>query len=313
MNLFVNRASPVPIHDQLVAQVGQLVASGSLSPGQRLPSIRGLASRLGVHHLTVLAAYRTLAERGVLEIREGSGVRVAQLAAQAGGWREGVALSAMAAYFVAQARARGHSGAAIEAACRDALAPRHARRLVVVNPHPDLQQLYLHELGAVVACPMEARTPEQVEAEGAAAFADAALLTSTNFAAAVRRAVGEDRVLIVFKLAAADPMLARARALPADAAVAVASRSPRFVFLMRELLSSVLPEDRLLAADLADAKRAAAAIKHADLVVTDSSSATEMTRRARPAVFVHRLLSDEVAGELAPHLPPEAFRPRGAV
>lgn len=107
MQLFINRDSPVPIHDQLVAQVGQLVASGALSSGERLPSIRGLAARLGIHHLTVLSAYRSLAERGVLEIREGSGVRVAQVQPQAGAWREGVALSAMAAYFVAQARIGG--------------------------------------------------------------------------------------------------------------------------------------------------------------------------------------------------------------
>jgi GntR family transcriptional regulator len=312
VNLFVNRDSPVPIHDQLVAQVGQLVACGALTPGERLPSIRGLASRLGIHHLTVLSAYRTLADRGVLEIREGSGVRVAQLAPAGGGWREGIALSAMAAYFVAQARARGHAGEAILAACRAAVAPRHVARLVVVNPHPDLQELYLHELSRIVACPMEGRTPEQVEAEGAAAFADAALLTSTNFAAPLRRTVGEERAVIVFRLASAEPMLARVRALPPDAVAAVASRSSRFVFLMRELLSGVLPEDRLLAADLGDAKRAAAALKLADLVVADSSCSSEMTKRTRREVFVHRLLSDEVAGELAAHLPPEAFRPRAA-
>src|SRR5947199_7528804 len=102
MKVFINRDSPVPIHDQLVAQVGQLVACGALAPGERLPSIRGLASRLGIHHLTVLGAYRALAERGVLVIREGSGVRVAEFSERAP--QAEVALAAMAAYFVAQAR-----------------------------------------------------------------------------------------------------------------------------------------------------------------------------------------------------------------
>lgn len=308
MKLFVNRDSPVPIHDQLVAQVGQLVASGSLTPGERLPSIRGLATRLGIHHLTVLSAYRSLAGRGVLEIREGSGVRVAQHQPQAGGWREGVALSAMAAYFVAQARARGHGDDAILAACRSALAPAQVARLVVVNPHPDLQALYRHELGAWVALPIEARTPDEVQAEGAAAFADAGLCTSTNFAGPLRKMVGEERALIVFRLASTEPMLAAARALAADAVATVASTSERFVFLMRELLSAVLPADRLLGADLAEPAKAKGALKLADLVITHPSNRAAVAKVARGQIFEHRLLAEDMAGALAQYVPPEAFR-----
>jgi DNA-binding transcriptional regulator YhcF (GntR family) len=307
MKLFLNRDSGVPLHDQLVAQVGQLVAAGQLAPGERLPSIRGLASRLGVHHLTVLAAYRTLAGRGVLTIREGSGVRVAALTPPSGGWREGVALTAMARYFVEQARSRGHRDDAILDACRAALAPGRVERLVVVNPHPDLQALYMHELQSVVDLPIEARTPEEIEVAGPAQFADACILTSTNFAAPLGKLLGDDRPLVIFRLASTEPLLARARELPDDALVAVASRSPRFVFLFRELLSGVLPQDRLLGCELS-APKARALLRQADLVVTETASAADVKSMTRAPVIAHRLLADDVAASLAPHLPPEAFR-----
>jgi len=307
MKVFINRESPTPIHEQLVAQVGQLVACGALAPGERLPSIRGLASRLGIHHLTVLGAYRALAERGVLVIREGSGVRVADLASERAPHAE-VALAAMAAYFVAQARAAGHDDAAIETACRAALAPPPITRLVVVNPHVDLQRLYAHELAERVALPIEGLKPEEVEARGVAAFADACLLTSTNFAAPLARALGPTRALVILPLNSTDALMARARALPADAMVAVVSRSERFVFLFRQMLSAVLPAERLIGAELTEVKRAKAALANAAVVLTDAACRAEVARSARGEVLVHRLLADTIADALAPHLPAAALK-----
>ena len=312
MNLFINRESPVPLHDQLVAQIGQLVAAGVLTPGQRLPSIRGLASRLGVHHLTVLAAYRSLAGRGVLVIREGSGVRVADLVPVQGGWREGLALRAMASWFVAQARARGHADDAILAACRQALAPAPVRRLVVVNPHPDLQALYAHELTERIDLPVGGLTPDEVQAAGAAAFEDACLLTSTNFAAPLRALLGDERAPVVMRLAPAGPLLERARALPEEAGVALVSGSERFRFLIGELLAGVLPGDRLHVADVADEPRVRAALRHAALVVSDAASQAAIAGRCRLPHHVHRLLADDALEPLAERLAPEAFRPEAA-
>ena len=306
MNLFVNRESSVPIHDQLVAQIDHLVAAGILVPGQRLPSIRGLAARLGVHHLTILGAYRALAERGVLAIREGSGVRVAEdLAPPAGGWREGTALRALAAYFVEQARARGQDDAAIRVAFEQALGTTGVRRLVVVNPHRDLQACYAHELGERVNLPVEGLTPQEAEARGAAAFEDALVLTSTNFVAALKWADPG-----VFKLGSTEALLARIKALPATPTVAVVSNSERIVFLTGQLLGALLPDDRLLSAELQDVERARGALKLADVVITDPQSEVEVRRGTRAEVLVRRLLADAFFGELAERLPPAAFHLR---
>ncbi|MFD7445866.1 aminotransferase class I/II-fold pyridoxal phosphate-dependent enzyme [Streptomyces sp. NPDC059909] len=61
----------------IAASVERGVGAGDLAPGQLLPPMRELATRLGVNPNTVAAAYRTLRERGVIETagRRGSRVR----------------------------------------------------------------------------------------------------------------------------------------------------------------------------------------------------------------------------------------------
>ncbi|MET9802921.1 aminotransferase class I/II-fold pyridoxal phosphate-dependent enzyme [Streptomyces sp. NPDC006368] len=62
---------------EIAASVEHGVGAGALEPGQVLPPMRELATRLGVNPNTVAAAYRTLRERGVIETagRRGSRVR----------------------------------------------------------------------------------------------------------------------------------------------------------------------------------------------------------------------------------------------
>ncbi|MFE4828519.1 aminotransferase class I/II-fold pyridoxal phosphate-dependent enzyme [Streptomyces sp. NPDC056672] len=62
---------------EISASVERAVGAGELTPGQLLPPLRELATRLGVNPNTVAAAYRTLRERGVIETagRRGSRVR----------------------------------------------------------------------------------------------------------------------------------------------------------------------------------------------------------------------------------------------
>ena len=73
MRLVVDPQSSVPPYDQVRQQVADLVASGSLRPGDRLPTVRGLAGDLGLAVNTVARAYRELEQAGVIETRGRSG------------------------------------------------------------------------------------------------------------------------------------------------------------------------------------------------------------------------------------------------
>src|SRR5262245_25482478 len=68
---------PVPIYEQITAQVIYAVASGALDPGARVLSVRELAERLTVNPNTVARAFQELERAGVIESRRGLGMEVA--------------------------------------------------------------------------------------------------------------------------------------------------------------------------------------------------------------------------------------------
>lgn len=63
--------SSVPIYRQIVDQVRMHIESGVLSPGDALPSVRSIATQLGIHFNTAAEAYRELAEEGSIELNQG--------------------------------------------------------------------------------------------------------------------------------------------------------------------------------------------------------------------------------------------------
>lgn len=58
--------SPLPPSQQVAAHVRALIDSGRLRPGERIPSSRDLAEELGVAKGTILAAYTSLRDVGIL-------------------------------------------------------------------------------------------------------------------------------------------------------------------------------------------------------------------------------------------------------
>lgn len=72
----VNRAAREPLSEQLAAAIEARIATGLLSPGDRLPTTRELAARLRLNRGTVQGAYRQLSSSGLIAGRVGSGTVV---------------------------------------------------------------------------------------------------------------------------------------------------------------------------------------------------------------------------------------------
>ena len=75
--------SGIPIYRQIVEQVRRMVASGQLSPGAELPSVRDLALEHAVNPMTVSKAYSLLEAEGLLERNRGRPMTVASQARNA--------------------------------------------------------------------------------------------------------------------------------------------------------------------------------------------------------------------------------------
>lgn len=67
MIVSVDPASPVPVFEQLRAQIQRLIVSGALPPGSTLPPIRQLATDLGLARGTVNKVYDALARDGLVQ------------------------------------------------------------------------------------------------------------------------------------------------------------------------------------------------------------------------------------------------------
>jgi GntR family transcriptional regulator len=70
-----NRSGVAP-YQQLVQQVKQALRLGFLEPGDQLPTMREVVSKLAINPNTVLKAYRELELAGLVESRPGRGTFV---------------------------------------------------------------------------------------------------------------------------------------------------------------------------------------------------------------------------------------------
>jgi DNA-binding FadR family transcriptional regulator len=67
------------IYEQIVEQIGLLVAEGQLKPGDRLPSERELVERFQVSRASIREAISALEMMGLIEVRSGEGTYIRQV------------------------------------------------------------------------------------------------------------------------------------------------------------------------------------------------------------------------------------------
>ncbi len=97
----VDRSDPMPLHDQVAAEIRRAIADGEAGPGDRVPQAKDLAAVLGVNTNTVLRALRVLRDEGLLELGRGRAIVVS-------GTPERGAVVARLKEFLEFARAQGY-------------------------------------------------------------------------------------------------------------------------------------------------------------------------------------------------------------
>lgn len=98
----IDTDSGMPPFEQVRSQLARKISDRTLAVGTRLPTVRALATELGLAANTVARAYRELEEAGMVETRGRAGTFVSAL-----GDSSRAALRRAAAEYAATARALG--------------------------------------------------------------------------------------------------------------------------------------------------------------------------------------------------------------
>lgn len=77
MEIILRSSSSVPIYEQIVLQIKEMIIKGELRPKDALPSMRKLAKDLHVSIITTQRAYDELSKDGFIEVIPAKGAFVA--------------------------------------------------------------------------------------------------------------------------------------------------------------------------------------------------------------------------------------------
>src|SRR5215475_8904798 len=107
MKFSLDMHTGVPVYRQIIDQVHAARASGAVSPGDRLPTVRQLAVDLSINPNTVVRAYRELELTGVLTTQQGTGTFITSEKIERDDVERARKLERLVAEFVARAGREG--------------------------------------------------------------------------------------------------------------------------------------------------------------------------------------------------------------
>lgn len=292
MKITISRESPVPIRDQLIEQIGLQIAAGLLRGEEKLPSIRALAQRLGIHYNTVSSAYSHLADVGLLDIRQGSGVRVASKIRRRDLDLESANLDELLRDFLAMAAEHGFTRDVLRARIAKVLDAKPVARILVVDRNPDFHKLLIAELKPHFSLPVETITAEELS-DAKLLLADSLIVTSLYHVFSLQALVIDPTRLVICHVEPARAELELVAGLSKGSLVLMVSVSPTLLKMAGNVVAALRGEEvavRTVTTD--DQKELAYVLPFADAVICDQPSKATVTKLlGKPPARVFQLYS----------------------
>jgi DNA-binding transcriptional regulator YhcF (GntR family) len=289
MRLWLNRTGEVSLREQLITQVQLAILCRELLPGQRLPSIRELARRYGIHSNTVSGAYGELEAEGWLELRRGSGVYVRNTL-PAGPTSPEYAADRLIGELLAKARKLDLPPALVRTRLRRWLRLEPPSRWLLIDSDPEPRSILLAEMQQALKLPVAAASLEDCAIP--ALLRGSILAVRPSKAPAIRAALPPDVDLHILEIRPVTAALLQYLPHAPGALIGVASRWTEFLRIARTMLTAagVAPESLLVCdANLPNWKRG---LKNTTAVVCDATLESQLPKGPYPIPF--RLL-DQVS------------------
>ena len=281
MNIRINRASSVPLRQQVAEQVLLLIVTGKLKPGRRMPGVRELARRLKIHHNTVSEAYQELVRRHWLVRHKGSHLTVR-------GTQEGIPLKGSLSLddivnmAIRVAREQGYTLQELRRHVREILSEEPPDHILVVAEEPGLRRLLHVEIREALHWPVESCSEDDIVRNRGLGIG--ALVTTPAFALPdVEPLVSKKRPPVPLGFGTADHLIKEVTKLSDPSVIAIVSASNVCLRAAAGFLAPVIGERHSLVQYLwpLDDSRALAGV---DLILCDSLAA-RMADRKKPCIL----------------------------
>jgi GntR family transcriptional regulator len=305
MRFWFEHSSDVPLREQIVTQITLGILSGELAAGERLPSIRDLARRFGLHANTVSAGYRQLEAEGWVATRRGSGCYVRDRKADQPSFAPPDVLArAIGSLFHTASRLGIPASEVVDRVCRFA-ENSAVDRILLVEPDEELRRIVLAELVGLTNVTVEACGFDKCDA----LLAGALVVTLPSKLERVRaQLAAQSSAAAVQALRIRSVPVSLAEHLPpvgarADLLVGIASRWPEFLrFAHTMLVAAGFASEALIVRD-ARLPGWKDGLDEAAAVVCDVCTAKHLREGGPPVrTIVSSILDDAQPDALSPYL-----------
>ncbi|WP_454854796.1 GntR family transcriptional regulator [Rhizobium binxianense] len=281
MEFFVDRELPVPLRTQLQGLIEYGITYGELAPGEALPSVRELAEKIGVAPMTISQVYADLKAAGLIDTRPGAGTFVSDSQqARMAGRAEASGLRRHIDQLIDESRALGIRPAELVSLVsarvfyRDSVGPR--LRIVMIGLFQDATASYARFIAArlgreVTVEPVTIAALERDAKVKALANSADLVVTIANRHRDVAMLLPNARVVTISFTPSEETRRALA-SLDSLARIAVISRFPEFLPIMKSGVQRFAPHVGEIAAGALDTPGLDAMIAHATVVVYASGA-----------------------------------------
>lgn len=272
LNLSIYKDSSVSVRDQLIESIGLQIASGTLKAKDKLPSVRALAQKLSIHHSTVTSAYNQLAEVGLLEIRQGSGVRVAGQSPVAANSNKDLPLPALFRQFVFQASENGYSREDLREYVSQQLSASPVKRILVVDRNRDFHPIPSSELSPCFDIPVQPITFEELN-QTKELLSDSLIVTSLYHFLPVQSLILDPTRFVLCTVEPGKEEIETISSLRTGSIVGIVSVSSTLMKIATNMAAAIRGEQiavRCVAPG--DKTELAYLLKHADAIICDRPS-----------------------------------------
>ena len=234
MAIAIDKNSDVSLRRQIVEQVVFQIATGTLKPGEQLPSVRKIALRHKIHANTVSQAYQELVDRHWVTRHRGRRMVVRSVQERPIPREED--LDDLIDATIRKAQEKGYSLEELTARVRERLLAEPPDHVLVVTPEEEMGRLIQEELSRAIRFPVETCPLEKFSANRGTAIG-ALIVCMPGVVWDLAQLLPPGRSLFPLEPNTADEHVSLIQSLEQPSLIVVASISPYFLILAQGVLA----------------------------------------------------------------------------